>query len=341
MKVSVVMATYNGARYLPEQLDSLARQTRLPDELVVSDDHSTDNTWEILSAFSQDAPFPVRLRENGGQKGYVDNFLSALAEAQGDLLFLSDQDDVWLKDKISVITQSMEEADASLAVHTARVVDQDLNPLGTLLPRITRSAALPPGNPLDGPLKSFPLGFCLAFRREVAALVLPRLQAYPEAFRFYFGHEIPLYWVGKALGPTLYVADPLALYRRHGANASQGLEPPAAREALRQGADAYDKFAHHQMARADFATWLQEQSGSTPLPSVEAFLATIAATSSTRAEHLKSRASFYREPHRLRRATRLLALLANKGYDSRGRGGLGFMSLVKDVTHIFRRTHTP
>ncbi len=341
MEVSVVMATYNGARFLPEQLDSLARQTCLPDELVVSDDYSTDDTREIISAFAESAPFPVRFRENRGPKGYVGNFLSGLSEAHGDVIFLSDQDDVWLKDKIAVITKLMEESHASVAVHTARVVDQDLNPLGSLLPRITRSATLAPGNPLDGPLKSFPLGFCLAFRREVAAFVVPRLQGYPEPFRFYFGHEMPLYWVGKALGPALYIADPLALYRRHGANASRGLEPRSASEALRQGAEAYDKFAHHQLARAEFATWLLKQPGSTALPSVEAFLTHIAKTSRTRAAHLKGRASFYREPYRLRRATRLLALLVAKGYGSRGLGGLGLTSLVKDMTHIFRRSHTP
>nr|WP_243239480.1 glycosyltransferase [Sulfobacillus harzensis] len=339
--MTVVMATYNGARYLPEQLDSLVRQTRLPDQVVVSDDHSTDATWEVLEAFAHRAPFAVRLVRNTGDKGYVHNFLNGLKEADGDIIFLSDQDDVWLKDKLSTVQAAMEDAHASLAVHAARVVDQDLNPLGRLLPRIPRSATAPAGDLGDGPLKSFPLGFCLAFRRTAAVWALPRLQDYPETFRFYFGHEIPLYWASKALGPTVYLAQPLALYRRHGMNASRGMEPPSATQALIQGADDYAQFAHHQQIRADFAAWLRQQNAPNPHERIDAFLESMERISKARSESMEYRAALYREPNRLRRLQGVLRLAWQGGYGSRSRGALGLKSLAKDVASLMNSPRRP
>ncbi|HZD75966.1 MAG TPA: glycosyltransferase, partial [Acidobacteriaceae bacterium] len=84
--ISVAMPTYNGERFLREQLDSLVRQTLLPVELVVCDDGSTDSTVEILRRFVTSAPFPVRLYQNDTRLGPGFNFLSALARCAGDLV---------------------------------------------------------------------------------------------------------------------------------------------------------------------------------------------------------------------------------------------------------------
>src|SRR5580698_5355366 len=77
--VSIAMATYNGARYVGEQLESLARQTVLPTELVVTDDNSTDNTVDIVTAFATKAPFPVHIEKNPKRLGYRDNFMKAVS----------------------------------------------------------------------------------------------------------------------------------------------------------------------------------------------------------------------------------------------------------------------
>ncbi len=93
--LSVVLCTYNGAAYLPQQLASLRAQTRLPDEMVVRDDGSTDATLDLLNAFADEVPFPVTIMRNPDRLGVPDNFWAAMNEASGDLIALCDQDDVW------------------------------------------------------------------------------------------------------------------------------------------------------------------------------------------------------------------------------------------------------
>jgi glycosyltransferase involved in cell wall biosynthesis len=99
-KISVAMCTYNGERFLPEQLASIANQTRLADELVVCDDRSSDRTMEIVRAFAAAVPFPVRIFENQRNLGFVANFERAIQLCQGDLIALSDQDDLWYPERL-------------------------------------------------------------------------------------------------------------------------------------------------------------------------------------------------------------------------------------------------
>ena len=102
--ISVAMCTYNGEKYLREQLESIALQTRLPAELVICDDRSTDSTSEIIRNFADSAPFPVRFNLNpvnlgGATKGITKNFEQASRLCTGDLIAFCDQDDVWLPKK--------------------------------------------------------------------------------------------------------------------------------------------------------------------------------------------------------------------------------------------------
>src|SRR5213080_381833 len=98
--LSVALCTYNGAAYLGEQLDSIVAQSRPPDELVVCDDGSTDETVEVLETFLAEAPFPVRLQRNEANLGFVKNFEQAISLCTGDFVALSDQDDVWMPGKL-------------------------------------------------------------------------------------------------------------------------------------------------------------------------------------------------------------------------------------------------
>src|SRR5258706_6945784 len=97
---SVAMCTCNGAAYLADQLESIAAQSRLPDELVVRDDASVDDTPAVIQAFAARAPFPVRFERNADRLGSTRNFDGAIAACTGDLIALSDQDDVWHQDKV-------------------------------------------------------------------------------------------------------------------------------------------------------------------------------------------------------------------------------------------------
>ena len=98
-RVSIVMCTYNGERFLHEQLDSLLAQTRLPDEIIIQDDNSTDGTWSLLENYAARDP-RIRLYRNQAGQGVNNNFFSALQRATGDLIAISDQDDIWEPDKI-------------------------------------------------------------------------------------------------------------------------------------------------------------------------------------------------------------------------------------------------
>lgn len=131
MKISVAMCTYNGALYLREQLDSIAAQTRPPDELVVCDDVSADLTCEIVTSFAASAHFPVRLYVNEQNLGSTKNFERAIGLCEGDIIALSDQDDVWLPEKLRWFEDCFQRnPNVGLVFTDAEVVDEDLQPLG-------------------------------------------------------------------------------------------------------------------------------------------------------------------------------------------------------------------
>lgn len=107
--LSVAMCTYNGEEYLWEQLLSIAEQTRLPDELIVCDDSSTDTTLQILNEFQKMAPFSVRIYCNEAKLGPSKNFEKAITLCSGDVIALSDQDDVWLPRKLERLEKLLED----------------------------------------------------------------------------------------------------------------------------------------------------------------------------------------------------------------------------------------
>ena len=108
MRISVALATYQGEQFLPEQLDSYLNQTRLPDELCVSDDGSGDGTIRIIEEFRRKAPFPVRLVAPAGRFGSNRNFEHAATNCTGDVILFSDQDDVWLRPHIEQLVTPIE-----------------------------------------------------------------------------------------------------------------------------------------------------------------------------------------------------------------------------------------
>ena len=129
-KFSVAMCTYNGTRFVAEQLASIAAQTRPPDELVVCDDRSTDSTPEHIREFARSAPFPVRLFENEKNVGSTKNFERAIELCEGDFIAVADQDDVWLPEKLRRLEQTLAGESTGLAFTDGDVVDENLRPLG-------------------------------------------------------------------------------------------------------------------------------------------------------------------------------------------------------------------
>jgi glycosyltransferase involved in cell wall biosynthesis len=133
MKLSIAMAVYNGEHFIQEQLDSYARQSRLPDELVVSDNASVDSTVDIVRDFAERAPFRVGLFVNERNLGVSKNFENAIDKCTGDIIFLSDCDDVWYPDKLKVMEKAfLRWPTAAVATCNADLVDEFLRPAHAL-----------------------------------------------------------------------------------------------------------------------------------------------------------------------------------------------------------------
>ena len=127
--MSIAMCTYNGAEFLAAQLESILAQTRPPDEIVVCDDGSTDDTRALLEDFSKRAP--IKLRFNETNLGTVKNFEQAIGLCTGDVIALSDQDDIWREDKLQLIEEAFNRNPAAgLVFSDAEIVDENLQPLG-------------------------------------------------------------------------------------------------------------------------------------------------------------------------------------------------------------------
>lgn len=206
MKISIAMATYNGAQYIQAQLLSFIDQTRQPDELVISDDCSTDDTASIVREFSKTAPFKVEFYRNERNLGYCGNFNAALMRATGDIVFLSDQDDVWFPEKVEYIAAAAEQNPEALVVmNDAALTDGDLNEVG--LTKIGQIISA--GFTLD----RFVMGCCCAIRRELLDYCMP----IPKGFK---SHDNWLVWLANGLNARVVVSDVLQYYRRHDGNQS-------------------------------------------------------------------------------------------------------------------------
>ena len=122
---SVCMATFNGGRYLREQLDSILNQLTLEDELIISDDGSTDETCQIIKEYTQ---LDNRIKfVEGPRKGVIANFNHAIQQSKGDIIFLADQDDVWLPEKIEKSMKTLKEKNVDLVFGDLEVVDEKMN----------------------------------------------------------------------------------------------------------------------------------------------------------------------------------------------------------------------
>lgn len=207
MDISVAMATYNGERFLKEQLESLASQTRMPDELVACDDRSTDRTVDILEQFKRDAPFRIRTRKNNERLGYSKNFERAIGLCKGDIIFPSDQDDVWFPKKIERIEKEFRSENKPLVViNDCELTDGNLNSSGFSKVDQIRSAGLSTRN--------FVSGCCTALHASMRPLIIP----------VPVDHSPYDVWINRlalALGKRQFVSDVLQSYRRHHDNASE------------------------------------------------------------------------------------------------------------------------
>ncbi|WP_299291063.1 glycosyltransferase family 2 protein [uncultured Mucilaginibacter sp.] len=132
--LSVAMCTYNGEEYLDQQLNSILNQSESVDEIIICDDKSTDTTIKIIQSFQKQLPDIIKLHINKASLGPIKNFEKAISLCTGEIVFLSDQDDVWAKDKVKKIVRKFQDDPGLEAVFTdANLIDQHGMLLGKTL----------------------------------------------------------------------------------------------------------------------------------------------------------------------------------------------------------------
>ena len=229
--VSVALATYNGETYLPAQLASIASQTRRPDEIVVGDDQSTDDTIGLLERFADETRIPVHIVRNAQRLGSTGNFGAILARCRGEVILLSDQDDLWMPNRVE---RSLSELEARPGIgfvfSNAALISAEGEPLpgllwDTYLPSLEQ-ARFGEGRGWEALLKvNMVTGATMALRREAMVDALP----------------IPPGWVHDAWLALLIdcqhgswpIPEPLICYRLH-AGQQIGVSGRSVAQILRQ-----------------------------------------------------------------------------------------------------------
>ena len=205
---SIAMATYNGEKYIKEQIESILENMDICDELIISDDGSTDNTVEIIKQYTKK---DKRIKYYEGPKcGVKQNFMNAISHTNGKYIFLSDQDDVWAKDKIKKIDKILEETDCNVVVHNAYICDEKLNIYKKTFFDFRNSGT----GRLRNIYKNTYIGCCMAFKRELIDKILP----IPNNIEM---HDQWIGMLGEKYGKNIFIDECLIKYRRHGNNVSK------------------------------------------------------------------------------------------------------------------------
>jgi glycosyltransferase involved in cell wall biosynthesis len=206
-KVSVVLATFNGEKFIKDQLESILKQIDDDTEIIISDNGSNDNTLRIITDFDDPR---IRLIKNPNKKGSALNFEFALQQARGNIIFLADQDDIWLENKFSTCLCWLEKFD--IVVTDCKVVNDELMILHQSFFSLNNSGK----GIIRNLVKNSYLGCCMAFKRKVLEIAIP----FPNGIVKYPMHDIWIGFVAECFFSSYFIDIPLLLYRRHQNNLS-------------------------------------------------------------------------------------------------------------------------
>ncbi len=206
--ISVCIPTYNGEKFIHEQLSSILNQLGNDDQVVISDDSSTDSTIEIINSFNDKR---IILLIDNNFKSPIFNLENALKNASGDYIFLSDQDDVWLSNRVALTLEYLKNYD--LVVVNGSIVDANKK---TILPSYFEWKKSRSGF-LKNLFKNSYLGCSLAFNRKILKNILP----FPKKIAM---HDIWIGLVSEIVGKTFFLDEKLFLYRRHENNVTFSID---------------------------------------------------------------------------------------------------------------------
>jgi glycosyltransferase involved in cell wall biosynthesis len=217
MNLSVCMATYNGAEFVIRQLDTVLKQLKQEDEVIVVDDCSKDGTVQVIREAYGDR---VQVIVNNKNLGPIKSFEKAISLATGDILFLCDQDDLWEDDKVEVVLKAFEEQEAVLVVHDASVVDGNLNIINPSWNNYNHNNI---NQGIFGNiLKNAYTGALMAFKRELVVDIMP----FPPKIEMH-DQWIALICMRKKK-KIVFIEKPLVKYVRHGGNVTGMKKRPLA-----------------------------------------------------------------------------------------------------------------
>jgi len=332
-KISIALATYNGGKYLREQLESLAEQTLLPTELQARDDGSTDDTIAILEEFRSRAPFDVRIHRNTKNLGHGLNFVQTAMRCSGDWIAFCDQDDVWLPNKLAACAAEIAKApsDLRLLTHPVLVVDEKLE--RRFAEKEVGGSTLHPC--LSLPPSWFAPGFTLIFDRH---LLGGSMSPAEETFAR-LGHDLWISQLANATGSIVRTPARLAMYRRHGGATTTGM----AYEALYHGLWSRLRF-HLRGCAKDYvdqtktlhalAEALQGRAGTTNEREVAPLLIEAADRVRKYATTIEARVKVHGERSVARRMTSWQRLRSQGAY-AHGDWPLGRSAALKDLLRVF------
>ena len=206
-RISVAMATYNGEKYLKDQIDSIMCQLNDNDEIIISDDGSIDKTLEIIKSYNDKRIKVI----SGPHRGVKQNFANAIKECTGKFIFLSDQDDIWIKGKVEKVLNKFYETNCTCVVHDCVVFNSETN-------KNIYESYFKYRNSGRGIIKNIwknsYIGCCMAFDSNIKDLILP------------IPNDIEMHdqWIGilsEKKGKSIFIDDKLIRYRRHSGNVSE------------------------------------------------------------------------------------------------------------------------
>lgn len=320
--VSVVLATFNGERFLPALLESLRAQTHLPAELVAVDDASEDRTLKLLEAFAREAPFPVRVMASPVRKGAHSQFRAGVRQSRHGWIAFCDQDDLWHPEKLARCAfGAAATPDVGLVVHSGRIIDEDSRPTGTRWPDLPTRVVPPLG--WDWSL-SLP-GFAQIFSRrllDLAPISADALSSSSHAYGISHDEWVQLHAFVSA--DAVFLDDELVGYRRHADNLSS--DPRGRTPTVQPLVADYKDQARRAEERA---TYFRSLGRNTELGAAVAYF-------ERQAEMWQRRVQVFEKGRWLRPLQLIAMCLYHRDYRARTRGGLGGRSLVKDVVGAVR-----
>jgi len=319
-----VLSTYNGERYLEEQVESILNQTLQPLEVIIADDGSSDGTLLIAQDLANRVPGIIHVSRNPERLGFSSNFLQACERARGSHIAFSDQDDRWLPHKLEAQLQALSDRGAVLCAHQVSHIDACGQPRDAPGRRFNSSYVVTPRS--ASPWGNF-LGFTMLFDRKLLDRLPSRERGLdPHSLGAELSHDRWVYFLASITGDMVILADELAEYRQHNGQLYGGLNERSLAERIatkaRSGRDQALYLSGVATHRAELITRLSDADSEVMTEQLQRWRSV--------SDHYARSAAIYERASMIGRLAEFGKNLGQGTYRSPRRHGLGLRKLVED-----------